>query len=208
MPILKKEVIQDKVYKNSLNTCIYITGYENSNSIITVKCLKHNNIFTTKWENIRRDNRAHHICPICQQEDIDNRYKENQIEVECAYCHNKFIRPLSKISNSKSGLYFCCREHKDLAQRISSGKEFENIRPEHYGKDSAKDYRSKAFQIYKHECAVCKWKEDEQILQVHHIDKNHENNDINNLIILCPNCHAKITFGRYKLIDRTEIIKI
>lgn len=28
-------------------------------------------------------------------------------------------------------------------------------------------------------------------LQVHHIDGNHYNNEINNLQILCPNCHAQ-----------------
>jgi hypothetical protein len=31
--------------------------------------------------------------------------------------------------------------------------------------------------------------------QIHHIDENKENNDIQNLIMLCPLCHSKITKG-------------
>ncbi|MCF8242579.1 MAG: HNH endonuclease [Melioribacteraceae bacterium] len=31
--------------------------------------------------------------------------------------------------------------------------------------------------------------------EIHHIDENPSNNDINNLILLCPICHSKITKG-------------
>lgn len=30
-----------------------------------------------------------------------------------------------------------------------------------------------------------------EILHVHHIDRNRDNNVLNNLELLCPNCHAK-----------------
>lgn len=42
-------------------------------------------------------------------------------------------------------------------------------------------------------CEICKnttWLGKEIPLQVHHIDGNTKNDDINNLQILCPNCHA------------------
>ena len=29
------------------------------------------------YENVARKSRAHHICPICQQEDKDNQHKDN-----------------------------------------------------------------------------------------------------------------------------------
>ena len=209
MPKLTTEKIQEKVFQNSLETCDYLEGYENSDSIIKCKCRIHEIKFETKWENIRRSNRAHHICPLCQEEDKNNRFDESRIEVECAYCHKKIIKQKSKLENSKSGLYFCCREHKDLAQRIDSGSEFDKMRPEHYGEtlSDSPDYRKKAFRTYENKCAVCGYLEEPKILQVHHIDENRANNDLNNLIILCPNCHAKITWAGYSLIGRNQIIK-
>lgn len=39
--------------------------------------------------------------------------------------------------------------------------------------------------------------------QIHHIDENPKNNDFDNLLLLCPICHSKITKGD---IIRTEVI--
>lgn len=196
--------IVEKVWKNSLETCEYLGGYENSQSTIQVRCVKHNYEFNTKYENVRRDNRPHYICPKCQEEARKNRVSQNRLMVECAYCGIKFEKTLSKINQSKSGLFFCCREHKDLAQKCSSGEKFATIRPEHYG-TSSKDYRTKAFEKYEHKCAVCGWHEDERILEVHHIDTNHENNDVNNLMILCPICHRKLTLHYYQLANNNQL---
>ena len=68
MSKLTIEDIKNRVFQNSLQTCIYLDGYENGSSQIRVKCLKHNYEFFTNWENVRRNNRAHYICPICIEE--------------------------------------------------------------------------------------------------------------------------------------------
>ena len=210
MPKLNIETIKQKVFVNSLNTCEYVSGYENTNSIIRVKCVKHNLEFETKYENVRRDNRAHHICPKCQEEDKLAKRLETGIEVECAYCGKKFIKPNSKLDNSKSGLYFCCREHKDLAQSLKSGDKFAKMRPEHYGKILSRNsnYRDFAFREHGAKCAICGFDEDIDMLEVHHIDENRDNNTAENLIPLCPMCHRKLTTHKYKLINREKIIKI
>ena len=81
------------------------------------------------------------------------------------------------------------------------------MRPEHYGvNESSSSYRKLAFRNYSHKCAICGWDEDEDILQVHHIDENRLNANLNNLIILCPTCHQKLTIGKYKLVGREKII--
>lgn len=199
--------IQEKVFQNSLNTCEYISGYKNAQSTITVHCLIHDLTFNTKWENVRRDNRKHYICPECQKEAKRKRDSINQEEVECAYCGKKFIIPKSKTQTTKSGLHFCCREHKDLAQRIDSGDKFNLLRPKHYGENTS-DYRTAAFRTYEHKCCVCGWQEDEQILEVHHKDENHNNNEISNLCIICPICHRKITSHLYKLTNDYKLIHL
>lgn len=201
------EKLDQKIFSNTLNTCHYIKGYINSNSIITLHCEIHNYDFETKYENVSRDNRKHHVCPICQQEDRDLKNSDKWTEVICAYCNQKFKKRISKLEDSKSGLYFCCREHKDLAQRIDSGQDFNDMRPDHYGSIvSGSSYRKIAFRNYPHKCAICGWNEDEDILQVHHIDENRSNAKLENLIILCPTCHQKLTIGKYELIGREKIV--
>ena len=80
------------------------------------------------------------------------------------------------------------------------------MRPDHYGGiDSGSGYRIVAFRTYPHKCAICGWDEDEDILQVHHIDENRKNAKPENLIILCPTCHWKLTIGKYQLIGRKKI---
>jgi hypothetical protein len=40
-------------------------------------------------------------------------------------------------------------------------------------------------------CQICGLREP-QILQVHHLDGKHSNNSPDNLLMVCPNCHARI----------------
>lgn len=204
--MIEKKKIEQTVWENSLHTCQYVEGYENADSMITVKCLIHNHLFTTKWENIRRSTRAHHICPYCKQKDIREKNKDSSVKLQCDYCGTEYYVPLSKVIKSKSGLHFCCREHKDLAQQIKSGEKFQPMRPQHYG-DYCQDYRKTAFDLYPHVCAVCNYNEDEDLLEVHHIDENRMNNNPDNLIILCCNCHKKLTSHKYELINRKRIVK-
>lgn len=41
-------------------------------------------------------------------------------------------------------------------------------------------------------CNNIEWLDDEIPLELHHIDGNHFNNEFENLMILCPNCHSRI----------------
>lgn len=52
-------------------------------------------------------------------------------------------------------------------------------------------YRIRALKHYEHKCASCN-ESDEDVLVVHHIDSNRKNNELNNLIVLCANCHIKL----------------
>ena len=46
-------------------------------------------------------------------------------------------------------------------------------------------------------CQVCGWSEPD-ILEIHHKDDNPNNNNHENLLVVCPNCHARL---RKRLID-------
>ena len=177
---------------------------------IRIKCNVHNEEFTiTASMFMRGQNDIRCSCPKCSEERKQELYELHSKIVKCAYCGKEIKRHLSKLSNSKNDLYFCCREHKDLAQRLDSDELFDVMRPNHYGQGTTIDYRDRAFSVYEHKCAICGYHDDDDIslLDVHHIDSNRENNDLSNLIIVCPNCHRKLTLKKYKLIDRHTLIK-
>lgn len=52
------------------------------------------------------------------------------------------------------------------------------------------------------ECSVCSCGDN---LETHHIDFNHKNNDLDNLITLCKRCHTIITQCGYT--SREEIVE-
>lgn len=54
---------------------------------------------------------------------------------------------------------------------------------------------------YSHRCAICGGDKP----QIHHIDEDHSNNDINNLLPLCPNCHLSDQHNPTKKIDPQKL---
>ena len=199
------ESINEKIWRTSNHRFQLKSEYRGRNYPVTLFCVIHNLEFTASGDAASRDP-IRCNCPQCSKELKDKKYQDSRTTVVCDYCGKSFTIANSKLSNSKSGLHFCCREHKDLAQRIESGNKFNAIRPEHYSENNAQtNYRQIAFQNYPHKCSVCGWDEDEEILQVHHIDENRKNASIDNLIILCPTCHWKLTMKKYKLVGREKI---
>ncbi|KKK46739.1 hypothetical protein LCGC14_3162230 [marine sediment metagenome] len=130
--------------------------------------------------------------------------RRNRIEIPCGYCGKKIRKTKRRLSKSKSGLVFCSREHKDWAQRIDSG--VKEVQPSHYG-DGKSSYRKRALQEYGSKCVGCNYCELEDMLDVHHIDKDRENNSLTNLVVLCVFCHALITRGLVKITDERKLIR-
>lgn len=104
------------------------------------------------------------------------------VEVACSLCGTTFLKRRSTLANSRSGLFFCSRAHKDEAQRIGG---IVAIMPPHYGTAIVRDYSFARTEA----CQRCGYSLHREILQVHHKDRNRANNDPANLVCLCPNCH-------------------
>jgi hypothetical protein len=104
-----------------------------------------------------------------------------QPNTECGYCKVPVYRNGSDIRSSKTKNFFCCYEHKALAQ--SFGEIL-------YDNECKKDYRLIAFRRVKlPQCERCGFS-NKDALEVHHKDKNRKNNLIENLEIVCANCHS------------------
>ena len=104
--------------------------------------------------------------------------------VKCFECKKSIYKSLKDLNLSKSGKYFCghvCsnkwigkQQRAELNQNWTGGKASYNT-------------LLKRTDI-KRSCLLCD-KGNPVILCVHHIDKDRKNNQINNLVWLCYNCH-------------------
>lgn len=139
------------------------------------------------------------FCSIsCSSRHRGERDRKRKVpNVKCALpsCQKLFYKNEPQQKCSKTGLFFCCRAHKDVAQSFKGG--VTAIQPPRYSTMlESNNYRAKAFTYYPHCCANpdCGYSERVEILQVHHLDRDRTNNTLNNLQILCPRCHDLIHF--------------
>lgn len=126
---------------------------------------------------------------------------QNPPNCKCSTCSKDFYMRPSAFKNSKSGYRFCSRKCKDLAHSLRPEHSIPEMIPAHYGAGQS-GYRVIAFYSKEKVCEDCGYDEIPEILEVHHKDRNRRNNKVENLKVLCPNCHEKEHFlskdGRWK----------
>jgi hypothetical protein len=54
-------------------------------------------------------------------------------------------------------------------------------------------------EIEKTECARCGYNKSKGSLHRHHVDRNHDNDEPGNVVILCSNCHMELHHNKWKL---------
>lgn len=113
---------------------------------------------------------AKYCSSVCKEKSRPEKQKK---EFVCEFCNSSFRRRAADNAGR-----FCSRECSGMWV-IANGK---------------KNYFYQAFLYKPHICNRCGI-DDYQLLCVHHVDLNHDNNDIDNLEILCANCHYRIHFG-------------
>lgn len=97
-------------------------------------------------------------------------------EHPCRVCGTKILAGANKKTCSRK----CANVHR-------AGIKYKINRP----RDKVKDYRSLKVRLLKtrgKKCEKCGYKKHE-ILQVHHKDRDRNNNIMENLELICPNCH-------------------
>lgn len=67
-----------------------------------------------------------------------------------------------------------------------------------------KSYRKSAFKQYGHKCIVC---DESKILDVHHLDGNHNNNSVDNIVPMCPT-HHRYMHSKYRSEIQSKIQQI
>lgn len=97
-------------------------------------------------------------------------------EIPCLVCGKLMLTGLNKKTCSRS----CANKHR-------AGIKYKIGRP----RDKARTFRTIKLRLLEERgsrCARCAYNKYE-ILQVHHKDRNRNNNKLDNLELICPNCH-------------------
>lgn len=105
----------------------------------------------------------------------------------CEKCNKEFIFTGRLKTKSYEKARFCSRS---CANHRGVGLEWEKT----HKNRSLIHYRTICFTEWKQECAICGF---DKIISVHHLDEDHNNNDVKNLIPLCPNHHHMVHSKEY-----------
>ena len=108
----------------------------------------------------------------------------------CGNCGKEVYRSQAELSKSKSGNIFCSKSCSTTVNNhlTKSGDNNANW------VNGISSYVKEAFLVYNPSCTICGFTE-RSALQVHRIDYDRTNNDIDNLIILCANHHCMVHYG-------------
>lgn len=120
-----------------------------------------------------------------------------RIEINCDHCNKTYL--VKGRTFNMSANHFCGNDCKIDFYRANP--HIRGIFTGHNGKSVISSYRKKAFSVYPHKCHLCGYDKFEDVLQVHHIDHNRNNNDISNLIIVCPTCHSELHKGYSRILS-------
>lgn len=134
-----------------------------------------------------------------------------EITANCAECNTKFTHISSRVNKAKYCSQLCF--HRAMSKKGSVEYKCQHCdkifldAPSHKRKYCSKECVNKAhisewkphFSTARKsmlrrnmliKCELCGFDAHPEILGVHHKDHNHKNNCMNNLQVLCPNCHS------------------
>lgn len=139
--------------------------------------------------------------------------------------HAESLTQFVKLAKSKYGIFV---HYEVLSQLIAAGridrqemknKQRHNLDKEMFTRHRAftKNIRNRCIEIRGNQCERCgitDWNDAPLKIQVHHRDGNRWNNTLDNLMVLCPNCHALTdNYGaanvtQSDLVDQEEVLRI
>lgn len=130
-------------------------------------------------------------CKICGKEFEVSKFRKNIAKYCSRKCFYKSLR-------NKGSVEYTCKNCGNIYYTSPSrNKSF-------CSKECKSEYELKTFNpksftcvrsMFKRrnwltKCQICGYDEHPEILGIHHKDRNRKNNTLENLIVLCPNCHS------------------
>ena len=125
----------------------------------------------------------------------DNRFGEyKNFKVVCECCLNNFeVKEREKLYPSKDR-YFCSRKcSNSVGGKAKSSK---------YHYDEVANYTTVAWRHHERKCLVC---EEMNVVAVHHMNENHNDNRPENLVPLCPT-HHQYMHSKHKYLIESKVL--
>lgn len=169
------------------------------------------------------------VCLNCDKKFFTKRSKEQKFcSKSCSASFNNKLRLKKENGTIKESIIkenkcLYCNSLLNKNKKFCSSNCFQLFRKNNYYEkiengDITLDFRQyKSYLIYKYgeKCMGCGWNKINEYtnkipIELEHIDGNSDNNNLNNLKLLCPNCHsltktykgANVGNGRYKRMER------
>ena len=112
--------------------------------------------------------------------------KLKKFKVLCSTCSTQFeVQEREHLHPSKQR-YFCSRKCSNSVGGTAKALK--------HHPDEKAHYKTVLRRHHKHQCIVCGF---DKIIDAHHVDMDHNNNDPNNLVPLCPN-HHRLVHSRWQ----------
>jgi hypothetical protein len=141
-------------------------------SSCTIRIKENCHVCNKEFEHISsRCNKAKYCSRTCYHKAQN---KKGTITLKCKHCEKEFKTSPSEMKKRKYCSIQCTKK--------------DNFHTHNYKYSSIRRSLLRKNKINK--CERCNYSEFPQILGVHHKDRNHHNNHMSNLEILCPNCHS------------------
>lgn len=102
-------------------------------------------------------------------------------EIECIVCNQKSQQAINK----KASYLYCsnkCQQIKQTIDKVNNGIASHKTLKKYL----ILQYGEKCWS-----CGITEWNNQKIVFELEHIDGNSENNNLENLSILCPNCHSQ-----------------
>lgn len=149
-----------------------------------IVCEECGKVFDKKPSQIKIINdkgQKHYCSKECQYKGMNKK-----IECICKECNSTIFKTPKEIDNSKSGFVFC---NKSCSAKYNNSLRKKENNPNWKGGKFS--YRKRSFEHYDEKCTICGF-DKINALEIHHIDKNKDNSELDNLIVVCANCHRLI----------------
>lgn len=170
--------------------------------VVSVVCAHCSISFEKLAKNVtysEKHNRKH-----CCSVECGHQLKSTTIEVPCGTCGTLVKREPSQLKKSKSGYLFCTKScavtYNNRILRTGTNHPNYGVNPI-TGEPATTNYRTTCFAHHEKKCVVCG---EDKIVEVHHMDENHENSDPTNLIPLCPT-HHKYWHSRWRYLIEEKV---